>query len=148
MFWTKKKKFFNKEEEERIMAEIRTAEKASSGEIRVFVETECAESVEKRTIEVFKRLKMHKTQERNGVLIYIAIESRKFAIFGDEGIHKKMGFSFWTTEVATLKTFLSDDKMVEGICKVALDIGEVLKEHFPYQSDDKNELPDKPVYGK
>ena len=148
MFWTKKKKFFNKDEEERIMAAIRMAETASSGEIRLYVESECADSVEKRTVEIFKKLKMFKTQERNGVLIYIAMESRKFAIFGDEGIHKKMGFSFWTTEVATLKTFLTEERMVDGICKVALDIGEVLKVHFPYQSDDKNELSDKPVYGK
>ena len=148
MFWTKKKKFFNDEEEKRIMATIRTAEKASSGEIRVYVETTCPDSVEKRTLEIFKKLKMHKTKERNGVLIYVAIENRKFAIFGDEGIHKKMGFSFWMTEAATFKTFLSDDKIVEGVCQVVLDIGEVLKTHFPYQSDDKNELPDKPVYGK
>jgi uncharacterized membrane protein len=148
MFWTKKKKFFNKDEEERIMASIRMAETASSGEIRLYVESECADSVEKRTVEIFKKLKMFKTQQRNGVLIYIALDSRKFAIFGDEGIHKKMGFSFWTTEAATLKTFLSDGRIVDGVCKVALDIGEVLKSHFPYQSDDKNELPDMPVYGK
>ena len=148
MFWTKKKQFFNEEEEERVMAAIRAAETASSGEIRVYIESNCAGSVEKRTIEIFKKLKMYTTKERNGVLIYIAMESHKFAIFGDEGIHKKMGFNFWTTEVATLKTFLSDGRMVDGICKVAMDIGEVLKVHFPYQSDDTNELPDKPVYGK
>lgn len=148
MFWTKKKQFFNNEEEERIMAAIGMAETASSGEIRLYVESECADSVEKRTVEIFKKLKMHKTRERNGVLIYIAMESRKFAIFGDEGIHKKMGFSYWTTEVATLKTFLVDERIVDGVCQVALDIGEALKAHFPYQSDDKNELPDKPVYGK
>ncbi len=148
MFWTKKKQFFNKEEEQRIMAAIQTAEKASSGEIRVYVETSCPDSVEKRTVEIFKKLKMQKTQERNGVLIYLAMESRKFAIFGDEGIHKKMGFSYWTTEAATLKTFLTDERIVDGVCQVALDIGEALKAHFPYQSDDKNELPDKPVYGK
>lgn len=148
MFWTKKKKFFNNEEEGRIMAAIRTAETASSGEIRVYVESECADNVEKRSVEIFKKLKMFKTQERNGVLIYLAMESRKFAIFGDEGIHKKMGFSYWTAEAATLKTFLTQERIVDGVCKVALDIGEALRTHFPYQSDDKNELPDKPVYGE
>ncbi len=148
MFWTKKKKFFNNDEEQRIMAAIRTAEKASSGEIRLYVESECADSVEKRTVEIFKRLKMFKTKERNAVLIYIAMDSRKFAIFGDEGIHKKMGFSYWTTEAATLKTFLTNERIVDGVCQVAFDIGEALKAHFPYQSDDKNELPDKPIYGK
>lgn len=148
MFWTKKKKFFNKEEEKRIMAAIRTAETASSGEIRVYVESKCADSVEKRTVEIFKKLKMYMTHERNGVLIYIAMESRKFAIFGDEGIHKKMGFSFWTAEAATLRTFLTEERIADGVCQVALDIGEVLKAHFPYQSHDKNELPDMPVYGE
>ena len=147
MFWTKKKKFFNRVEEKRIMAAIRTAETASSGEIRVYVESICADSVEKRTVEVFKKLEMYKTQERNGVLIYIAMESRKFAIFGDEGIHKKMGFSFWTNEAATLKSFLTEEQIVEGVCKVAVDIGEVLKVHFPRSTNDKNELPDRPVYG-
>lgn len=148
MFWTKKKKFFTTHEEKQIITAIRTAETASSGEIRVYVESVCPDSVEKRTVEIFKKLKMSRTRQRNGVLIYIAMESRKFAIFGDEGIHKAMGFSFWTTEAATLKTFLSDDKIVEGVCKVAVDIGEVLKSHFPHSSDDKNELPDTPVYGK
>ena len=74
---------------------------------------------------------MRNTRERNGVLIYIAVVDKKFAIFGDEGIHKAMGFSFWTTEAATLKTYLSDDKIVEGVCKVAVDIGEALQSHFP-----------------
>ena len=148
MFWTKKTKFFNNDEEKQIMAAIRTAETASSGEIRLYVESNCTDSVEKRTLAVFKKLKMYRTRERNGVLIYIAKESRKFAIFGDEGIHKAMGFSFWTTEAATLKTYLSDDKIVEGVCKVAVDIGEALQSHFPHSPDDKNELSDRPVYGK
>jgi uncharacterized membrane protein len=148
MFWKKKKKFFEKSEEKRIMAAIRLAEKASSGEIRLYVESNCPDSVEKRTVEIFKKLKMYMTHERNGVLIYVAMESRKFAIFGDEGIHHKMGFSFWTTEAATLKTFLSEDRIVDGLCQAVSDIGEALKAHFPNQSNDKNELPDTPVYGE
>ena len=148
MFWTRKKKFFTRDEERQIMASIAAAERLSSGEIRLFVETACADSVEKRAVEVFKKLKMFRTRERNGVLIYVAMESRKFAIFGDEGIHHKLGFSFWTTEAATLKTFLTDNRVLEGICQTATDIGEALKTHFPHPPDDRNELPNKPVYGK
>ncbi len=147
MFWKKKNKFFSKEDEKRIIAAIRLAETASSGEIRLYVESNCADSVEKRSVEIFKKLKMYMTHERNGVLIYMAMESRKFAIFGDEGIHKKMGFSFWTAEAATLKTFLSEDKIVDGVCQAAIDIGEALKVHFPHPQNEKNELPDTPVYG-
>jgi uncharacterized membrane protein len=148
MFWTKKKKFFTSHEEEQIIAAIQKAETTSSGEIRVYVESVCEGTVEKRAVEIFKKLKMYRTRERNGVLIYLAVESRKFAIFGDEGIHKKMGFSFWTNEAATLKKFLTEEKMVEGVCKIAVDIGEALKAHFPHTPDDKNELSDRPVYGK
>jgi uncharacterized membrane protein len=147
IFKKKKKQFFTHDEEKQIMLAIKTAEKASSGEVRVFVESNCVGTVEKRTIEVFKKLKMQLTQERNGVLIYLAMDSRHFAVFGDEGIHQKMGFQFWTNEAATFKTALENGDIVGGICQVALDIGETLKAHFPHTLDKKNELPDKPVYG-
>ena len=147
MFW-KRKKFFTDAEEKQIMAAVRTAEKASSGEIRVFIETACPETVEKRSVEIFKKLKMTRTHERNAVLIYVATDSRKFAIFGDEGIHHKMGFQFWTAEAATLKSYFEQNRIVEGICAVAVNIGEILKTHFPHPPDKPNELPDKPVYGK
>jgi uncharacterized membrane protein len=147
IFKKKKKQFFTHDEEKQIMLAIKTAEKASSGEVRVFVESNCVGTVEKRTIEVFKNLKMQHTRERNGVLIYLAMESRHFAVFGDEGIHQKMGFQFWTNEAATFKAALANGDIVGGICQVALDIGETLKAYFPYSHDKKNELPDKPVYG-
>ncbi len=147
IFKKKKKQFFTHDEEQQIMLAIKTAEKASSGEVRVFVESNCAGTVEKRTIEVFKKLKMQHTKERNGVLIYLAMDSRHFAVFGDEGIHQKMGFQFWTNEAATFKTALGNGDIVGGICQVALDIGETLKAYFPHPPDKKNELPDKPVYG-
>jgi uncharacterized membrane protein len=148
MFWKRHTKFFDDIEEKRIMAAIREAELASSGEIRVYVESKCPNTVEKRTVQVFKKLKMYRTRERNGVLIYLAMESHKFAIFGDEGIHKKMGFSFWTAEAANLKAFLTEGRVVDGVCQIAKDIGQVLKTHFPHQPDDVNELPDTPVYGR
>ena len=147
IFKKKKKQFFTHDEEKQIMTAIRTAETASSGEIRVFVESNCSTTVEKRTVEVFKQLKMNRTRERNAVLVYLATESRHFAVFGDEGIHKKMGFQFWTSEAAVFKTALEKGDVIGGICRVIVDIGETLRVHFPHSSDDKNELPDKPVYG-
>ena len=144
----KKKTFFNPAEEKQIMASIRHAETASSGEIRVYVESHCTTTPPERTIDMFKKLKMHRTKERNGVLLYVAIKDHKFAIFGDEGIHQKMGIQFWKTEAATLKSFFEKEQIVEGLCQVVEDIGQTLKVHFPRASDDKNELPDKPVYGK
>jgi uncharacterized membrane protein len=147
IFKKKKKQFFTNDEEQQIMLAIKTAERESSGEIRVFVESNCVGTIEKRTVEVFKKLKMQRTRERNGVLVYVATDSRHFSVFGDEGIHKKMGSQFWTSEAATFKEALGNGNMIGGICQVVLDIGEGLKTHFPHQSDDKNELSDKPVYG-
>lgn len=143
-----KKQFFNADEEEHIMKAIREAETASSGEVRLYVESHCKIPVHERAMAIFKELNMHKTQERNGVLIYIALLDKHFAIFGDEGIHQKTGVSFWTKEAATLKEHLSKGEMVEGICETIRDIGQVLKVYFPPNDDDKNELSDRPMYGR
>jgi uncharacterized membrane protein len=145
--WFIKKKFFTKTEEKHIISAIKEAELASSGEVRVFVESHCKGNIEARTIEIFKKLKMNMTRERNGVLIYVAIKDRRFTIFGDEGIHQKMGFQFWKEEADMLKSFFVEDKIIEGLNKTIMSIGQILKQHFPYQSDDKNELPDSIAYG-
>ena len=145
--WFIKKKFFTKTEEKHILSAIKEAELASSGEIRVFVESHCKGEIDRRTIEIFKKLKMDLTKERNGVLIYIAIKDRRFTIFGDEGIHQKMGFQFWNAEAAILKSYFSENKIVEGLSATIISVGQILKEHFPYSNDDKNELPDTIAYG-
>ena len=146
--WLFKKQFFNQEEEKHIMKAIRHAEKESSGEVRLYIESHCKIPAAERAMAMFKKLKMHRTTERNGVLIYMAMIDKQFAIFGDEGIHQKLGFGFWTKEAETLKVHLSNGEIVEGICAAIQDIGQVLKEHFPPNGDDKNELSDKPVYGR
>jgi uncharacterized membrane protein len=145
--WFIKKKFFTKTEEKHILSAIKEAELASSGEVRVFVESHCKGNIESRTIEIFKQLKMHKTRERNAVLIYVAIKDRRFTIFGDEGIHQKMGFQFWNAEAAILKSYFVENKIIEGLSATIISIGQILKEHFPYEADDKNELPDTIAYG-
>jgi uncharacterized membrane protein len=146
--WFLKKKFFTKTEEKHILSAIKEAELASSGEVRVFVESHCKTDIEKRTIEIFKQLKMHKTRERNAVLIYIALADRRFSIFGDEGIHQKMGFQFWHEEAALLKSYFSENKIIDGLNATIISIGQILKKHFPYTNDDKNELPDTIAYGE
>jgi uncharacterized membrane protein len=146
--WFIKKKFFTKTEEKHILSAIKEAELASSGEVRVFVESHCKGNIEARTIDIFKQLKMHKTRERNAVLIYVAIKDRRFTIFGDEGIHQKMGFQFWNAEAAILKSFFVDNKIIDGLSTTIISIGQILKEHFPYSTEDKNELPDTIAYGE
>ena len=102
-----------------------------------------------RAAELFFNLQMQKTDDRNAVLIYIAMGDHQLAVFGDEGIHKKVGNEYWNTEVKKMITNFNRDNYAEGISEVVKDIGEALTKHFPYNNDtDKNELPDEIVFGK
>ena len=146
----KKKEFFNADEKGRIVEAIHLAEHRTSGEIRVFVESHCSymDAIDRAT-EVFFKLKMEKTIDRNGVLLYIAMKDHQLAVFGDESIHKKVGNEYWNREVQKMISNFNDKNYAEGIREVVLDIGEALKNHFPFDKDtDKNELPDEIVFGK
>lgn len=140
-------KFFTPEEEKRIVKAIRSAEKNTSGEIRVHIESKPVAKPLVNAVEVFEKLKMHETKSRNGVLIYIAPERREFAILGDQGINKVVPKDFWASERDILLSHFKRKAFTEGICTVIEQIGEKLKTFFPYQSDDENELPDEISYG-
>ena len=148
--WQKDKDIFSPEEQEIILEAIRKAEQRKSGEIRLFVEPKCRfmDPVD-RAKEVFFELKMHETQLQNGTLIYIAFKDHQAAIYGDEGIHQKVGQQYWETEMNMMLRHFKEHHLVEGICNVVNDIGEALHQHFPFDSEtDKNELPDDIVFGK
>lgn len=135
------KSFFTAEEQERIVNAIAEAEKNTSGEIRVHLESKCTTEVLDRAAQVFAKLHMHKTKERNGVLFYLAAEDRKFAILGDAGINGKTGSDFWDKIKRGMAEEFSKGNFADGLVNGILEAGEQLKIHFPYQSDDVNELP-------
>ncbi|HVM89337.1 MAG TPA: TPM domain-containing protein [Puia sp.] len=146
----KKKIFFSAEEQEKIVAAIRDSETQTSGEIRVFVESHCrfVNPIDRAT-EAFYQLKMDATKERNGVLVYVAMKDRQLAVFGDKGIHEKVGDIFWKSEVQKMLSHFNAKNYAKGIEKVIIEIGMALHDHFPYDKDnDKNELPDDIVFGK
>jgi len=132
--------FLTKAEEEEVVEAIRLAEKNTSGEIRVHIEKETSMAPIDRAVEVFNMLKMEDTKDRNGVLIYVAVKSKQFAIYGDQGINEKVGSDFWnSTKDIMLKHFKNGNQkqaLVDGILKA----GEQLKQYFQYQDDDTNEL--------
>ena len=140
---------FTKEEEARILDAIRSAELITSGEIRLYIEDFCdREHPVERAAELFHLLDIHKTKQRNGVLIYVAEKSRLFAIWGDTGIHERVGFQFWDAEKQLLRDYLLKEQACEGICLVINQIGEQLQQHFPADPhDNENELPDEIIYG-
>lgn len=148
--WIKKKEFFNNEEKKLIVDAVQSAEQVTSGEVRVFVESKCSyvDAIDRAT-ELFFKLQMEKTDDRNAVLVYVAMEDRQLAVFGDEGIHNKVGNEFWNAEVKKMISNFNRDNYAAGISEVVRDIGVALTKHFPYNSNtDKNELPDDIVFGK
>ena len=142
----KQKKPLTPDEARKIQSAIQEAERQTSAELRVVVENVCEGDPYNRAVQYFEQLGMTKTVQRNGVLIYVARDSRKFAIIGDEGIHRHVGNEFWQ-EVAEIMRdrFRSGDftgAIIAGIRRA----GEVLAKYFPPQENDVNELPDEVVY--
>lgn len=102
-----------------------------------------------RAKELFVQLDMDKTTERNGTLVYVAVKDRQAAVFGDQGIHEKVGQKYWEEEVNKMLVYFKEAHLGDGICQVVTDVGEALHQHFPYvRETDKNELPDDIVFGK
>ena len=144
-----KKQFFSAAQKERIIAAIRSMEQQTSGEIRVFVETKnpFVDPVD-RAREVFHQLKMENTKHRNAVILYIAVKHRELALFGDEGIHKVTGTDHWSSAVKHIIQHFKGDDIVEGIVQSIVHVGKILKEKFPYDAADVNELPGNIILGE
>ncbi|HEV2354609.1 MAG TPA: TPM domain-containing protein [Puia sp.] len=145
-----KKQLFTAAEQQQIVAAIGKAEQQTSGEIRVYVERRCryVDAID-RAAEVFAGLKMEKTAARNAVLVYVALSSRQLAVYGDKGIHEKVGDVFWNEKVRNMVGHFNRTDYAGGIARVVGEIGDALKEHFPYdKGTDTNELPDDIVFGR
>ena len=134
--------FLNAADEATIIAAIKEAENNTSGEIRVHLEESTNKPPMDRALEVFYLLEMDRTEQRNGVLIYIAIESKKFAILGDEGINNLIPDDFWNAEKELMLTHFLKGEFAKGIALAIFEVGKKIKEFFPYQSNDTNELSD------
>ncbi|MCK9413644.1 MAG: TPM domain-containing protein [Prolixibacteraceae bacterium] len=141
-------KFLSKEDELLVVQAIQSAEHQTSGEIRVHIESVCKGKVLDRAAWLFKSLKMHETAQRNGVLIYLSTKDRKFAIIGDAGINKVVPAGFWNDVKELMISNFSNGNLTEGFVLGIGKVGEKLKEFFPYQKEDVNELPDEITYGK
>jgi uncharacterized membrane protein len=134
--------FLSKDEELEIVEAIRIAEAKTSGEIRVHIEKNTSLAPLERAKEVFHQLKMDLTKFENGVLIYIAVESHTFAIYGDKGINRVVPDDFWDSTRDAIRNHFKQGNFKQGLIDGILKAGEQLQNHFPWNNDDKNELPD------
>ena len=140
--------FFSKEDKKQITDAIAEAEMNTSGEIRLHMEGHCKIDVLDRAAYIFEKLKMHETAQRNGVLFYLAVHDRKFAILGDAGINRVVPANFWDEIKETMLAFFKEGKFTDGLSKGILMAGEQLKANFPYHHEDVNELSDEISFDK
>ncbi len=144
----KPENFLTADQQKTVVDAVRLAEKGTSGEIRVHIDGECKGSPVKRAEAVFAKLGMHRTQLRNGVLIYLACNSKVFAIIGDKGINEVVPEHFWEDVIAAMGEEFRQGRFAEGLSKAVIMAGEKLRDFFPYQEDDINEQPDDISFGK
>ena len=130
--------FLTTAEEQEIVAAIGVAEKNTSGEIRVHIEKETSVAAIDRAMEVFRNLTMENTQERNGVIIYVAVKSKQFAIYGDKGINEKVADTFWDSTKDAMANQFKNENFKQGLIDGVLNAGQQLKKYFPHQDDDIN----------
>lgn len=138
--------FLTEEQEEQVVDAIQRTEKVTSGEVRVHIEHTCEDDALDRAKELFKEMDMHETELKNGVLVYVASDDHKVAVFGGKGIHEKVGQNFWDDVIKLMISHFKQDEFEAGLVKAVDRIGEKLSSYFPYQKDDVNELPDEISY--
>lgn len=129
-------------QEKKVIRAIREAERSTSGEIRVHIDADSSENHFETSVAVFNSLKMNETKHRNGVLFHVSPKDHNFTVIGDVGINEVTPDDFWDEIKRVVIKNFKKGKYAKGLVKGIKMAGEALSEHFPYQSDDQNELPD------
>ncbi len=140
--------FLSEAERRQVQEAIGEAEKLTSGELRVHLEDRIEDDVLDHAAFVFNELGMHRTEERNGVLIYICVADRRIAVIGDAGINSKVPEGFWQDVVSVLQLHFAAGRRAEGLCEAAHMIGAKLSLYFPVKANDTNELSNDISFGK
>ena len=135
-------RFFSKEDEKRIVAAIAEAERHTSGEIRVHLENHTDEPNLKHAKHIFEKVGMTNTELRNGVLFYLAVQDHQFSIIGDKGIDEVTPGDFWDHIRDLMQEYFRKGEFTEGLIRGIHEAGHALKEYFPRDDDDTNELTD------
>jgi uncharacterized membrane protein len=136
------RKFLSEADLDAVRHAITEAETGTSAEIRVHLDHRCPGEPMARAVAVFERLGMHRTAERHGVLIYVAVADRKLAVIGDQGIHERVGEAYWQRLAADVTRHFREERPRDGFLHAVRELGEALRRHFPRRPDDRNELRD------
>ncbi len=134
-------------EQQKVLECIAAAEAATSGELRVHLEAQCEKDPMARAVDLFYELGMQATEQRNGVLIYVAYETKNLAIIGDIGINELVPTDFWDSVRDIMVTNFKKGQIAEGLCAAIAEAGVQLAKYFPPQANDQNELPNQISFG-
>lgn len=140
------KKFLTEKETEQVANTIKEAENQTSAEIKLVVARHCWIDIKSKAAHIFKKFGLDTTKQRNCVLILLITTNREFLIYGDQGIHEKVGQDFWEDTSNQVINKFEAGAFGDGICEGIKLIGEKLAYYFPYQADDKNEVSDEVAY--
>jgi uncharacterized membrane protein len=140
-------RFLSEADLETVRRAVAAAERRTSAEIRVHLDHRCPGDPLSRAVALFEQLGMHRTADRNGVMIYVAVADRRLAVIGDEGIHERVGDAYWQRLVATTLAELRAQRPLDGLTAAIRDVGEALRTHFPREPGDTNELSDEVSVG-
>jgi uncharacterized membrane protein len=146
LFRTPVRGLLSERDEASVVAAIRAAELRTSGEIRVHVERRSADGALATARRWYRRLGMDDTKERNGILFYVAVDERAFAIVGGEGIHSKVGDAFWEALRDAMREDFANGDPASGLTRAIAEAGSRLATYFPRRADDENELSDEISY--
>ena len=132
---------FSSQEESSIISAIEAAESLSRAELRVhYTRKDRVDDIFQLALKQFQKLEMHKTEERNGVLIFLAPKAKQLAIVGDEGIHQHVGQEFWEHTHAACIQEIQRNGLAKGIILGLELIGKEMAKYFPIGEHNPNEL--------
>ncbi|MCX8010709.1 MAG: TPM domain-containing protein [Ignavibacteria bacterium] len=141
-------KILSKEELDKISDKIKEAEKLTSGEIRVSIKNKRglfnkSKSIRDLAVKEFFRLRINKTKQKNGILLFLLLSERQFYILPDEGISLYIEQTVWDSLAEETERYFKENQFCSGIVNVIEKCGKMLSQYFPIQIDDKNELSNK-----
>jgi uncharacterized membrane protein len=130
------------QDQQRLLEKIGQIENRSSGEVRLHVTDRRVKDTLEAARKTFTALGITRTRRRNGVLVFLSLPSRTFAIVGDEGIDRVTGPQYWESLRDTMAKRFSAGSYADGLLDILDRVEAVLVEHFPYEEGDVDELPD------
>ncbi|MFH0910465.1 MAG: TPM domain-containing protein [Planctomycetota bacterium] len=138
--------FLSPEETRLVEAATKAAEAETSAEIKLVIVRHSWKDLLVKAEGVFQKLGLERTRDRNCVLILLVTTNREFLIYGDRGIHEKVGQNFWDDVRDVMAAAFRKDRFGDGLVEGIERMGRKLAQFFPRREDDTDEIPNEAAY--